>query len=63
MYISMKNAVNLLEKSIKISQFHLLEIGSLWISIKYGGLDLGSEWIPCLLRRRIYAPSGSVGKL
>ena len=32
-------------------EFLLSEIGSLWISTQYRALDLGSEWISCLIAK------------
>ena len=48
---------------MRMCNYILPQLGSQWIPTKYKVLDLGSEWIFLLLWRRIYDPSGSVGKL
>ena len=74
-YISIKNVLNLLKKSMKDTEFLLSDIGSLWIPTQYGVLDLGSEGISCLIAKEdllshsldlsancecwIYEPNGS----
>ena len=46
-YVSMKNAVNLLKRNKKDTYVSFVGDRILWIPTRNGVLDLGSEWISC----------------